>query len=478
MPGGCCSTRRRSGDHPSYAGAIAAIARAAPFSGWEAEADLVPDDPAETAAILGEVGIAYMERLLAMDGHGSSSSTTCTESTLRASASWSSSSRRPPARSLVVIATMRPGPAPSWAGLPHVDRIDLAGLTAPETAQLATIVARAALDAQDAGTDRRADAGQPVVHRRDVRASMEDGTLELRDGRMSIVESRAPQLPLTLRAVLGARIDGLDVTARDVLGVGVGDRYRVPGRRAEGLLERPIPPRALERLVDAALVLPVDDGTWRFSHPLVHEAAYAGLLVFPPATAARPPRRPYRGRSRSGVDPRLPSIGRHRVTRSGRSRCSSKPRLRRRRWAPVRGGRVLADRGGSHQGPGEQARFRAAASSAGRPDALGPGVRSGGEDCFVLGRLHQRTVSPACAGRIHGRLRHTSPRSPRGGRVEWTMSADPSVGAACQVDGFVDREVAPDWVVVVGRSQRGLDQQQIGATRELHRGVIGPVSPR
>ena len=47
-----------------YGGAIAAIARAASFSGWEAEADLVPDDPAETAAILGEVGIAYIERLL------------------------------------------------------------------------------------------------------------------------------------------------------------------------------------------------------------------------------------------------------------------------------------------------------------------------------------------------------------------------------------------------------------------------------
>ena len=26
-------------------------------------------------------------------------------------------------------------------------------------------------------------------------------------------------------------------------------------------------------------MLPVDDGTWRFSHPLVHEAAYAGLLA-------------------------------------------------------------------------------------------------------------------------------------------------------------------------------------------------------
>ena len=72
---------------------------------------------------------------------------------------------------------------------------------------------------------------------------MEDGTLELRDGRMSIVESRAPQLPLTLRAVLGARIDGLDATARDVLGVAsvIGIGFR--DAELEDLLERPIPPR-------------------------------------------------------------------------------------------------------------------------------------------------------------------------------------------------------------------------------------------
>ncbi|HEX6867834.1 MAG TPA: adenylate/guanylate cyclase domain-containing protein, partial [Candidatus Limnocylindrales bacterium] len=261
-----------------YAGAIAAIARAASFSGWEAEADLVPDDPAETATILGEVGIAYIERLLAMDGprvvvlddvHWIDTSSVGLLELIVSTAA---------ARSLVLIATMRPGPLPAWADLPHVDRIDLSGLRAPETAQLATIVARAALDAQDARRIHERTQGNPLFIGETVRASIEDGTLELRDGRMSLVESRAPQLPLTLRAVLGARIDGLDPTARDVLGVAsvIGIGFR--DRELEDLLERPIPPRTLDRLVDAALVLPVDDGTWRFSHPLVHEAAYAGLL--------------------------------------------------------------------------------------------------------------------------------------------------------------------------------------------------------
>jgi predicted ATPase len=47
----------------------------------------------------------------------------------------------------------------------------------------------------------------------------------------------------------------------------------------EDLLEAPIPPGALDRLADAALVVRLDDGSWRFSHPLVHDAAYAGLLA-------------------------------------------------------------------------------------------------------------------------------------------------------------------------------------------------------
>jgi predicted ATPase len=86
-------------------------------------------------------------------------------------------------------------------------------------------------------------------------------------------------LPLTLRAMLGARIDGLDEAARDILGVAsvIGIGFRDDD--IEDLLERPIPPGSLDRLVEAALILPHGDGTWRFSHPLVQDAAYAGLLA-------------------------------------------------------------------------------------------------------------------------------------------------------------------------------------------------------
>jgi predicted ATPase len=59
-----------------------------------------------------------------------------------------------------------------------------------------------------------------------------------------------------------------------VIGIGFGQA------ELEDLLGEPIPPGTLDRLVDAALIVPsARSGTWRFSHPLVHETAYAGMLA-------------------------------------------------------------------------------------------------------------------------------------------------------------------------------------------------------
>ena len=263
-----------------YGGAIAAVARDAAFSGWEAEAVDVPDDPAETAAILSEVAAEYVKRVLDTDGPRvvvlddlhwlDSSSRGMVELLVGAAA----------ARPLVVLATTRPGVVPSWAALDHVERVDLGGLEPDETAQLATMIARAALDAGDARRIHERTQGNPLFIGETVRASIEDGTLELRDGRMVLVEPGAPRLPLTLRAVLGARLDGLDEPARDVLSVAsvVGIGFRLA--ELQDLLGVPIAPGTLDRLVDAALIIPsTGSGQWRFSHPLVHETAYAGMLA-------------------------------------------------------------------------------------------------------------------------------------------------------------------------------------------------------
>ncbi len=262
-----------------YGGAIAAVARDAAFTGWEAEAADVPDDPAETASALIDVATAYLDGILTTDGprvvvlddvHWIDISSVGMIELIVATAAQ---------RALVVIATMRPGQAPGWADQPHVERLQLDGLAPPETAQLATIVARAALDADDARLIHERTDGNPLFIGETVRASIEDGTLELRNGRMTLTEPGPPRLPLTLRAVLGARIDGLDEPAREVIGVASVIGMAFGERDVVDLMGQPVRPATLDRLVDAALIVPLGAGEWRFSHPLVHDAAYAGILA-------------------------------------------------------------------------------------------------------------------------------------------------------------------------------------------------------
>jgi predicted ATPase len=268
-------------------------------------------------------------------------------------------------RPLIVLATMRPGPAPAWSTLPHVERLDLVGLAPQETAQLATIVARAALGADDARRIHERTEGNPLFIGETVRASIEDGTLELRDGRMTLTEPGTPRLPLTLRAVLGARIDGLDEAARDVLGVAsvVGIGFR--DAELADLLERRIAPGALDRLVDAALIVPVDGGGWRFSHPLVHDAAYAGML----ASRRRRLHARLADRLESGPGPvSITAVAVHRAAAGDAARAI--PLLNDAAGSALGLGAAAEAAGfwrtaaGLSTDPGEAARFRAAAEAA------------------------------------------------------------------------------------------------------------------
>jgi hypothetical protein len=160
-----------------------------------------------------------------------------------------------------------------------VRRLDLAGLAEPETAQLATLVARAALDAEGARRIHVRTGGNPLFVSETVRAFLEDGTLAWRDGRVALVEGGEPRVPITLRTVLGARIDGLDPEAHEtlsvasVIGIGFGEAL------LEELLGRVPSPPCLARLAEASLVMPVGDGDWRFAHALIRDVAYAGVLT-------------------------------------------------------------------------------------------------------------------------------------------------------------------------------------------------------
>ena len=262
-----------------YGGAIAAIARDASFTGWEAEAPYMPSDPAEVASALMDVAARYVDRLVAETGPRilviddlhwlDPSSVSLVDLLVGATAD----------RPLVVFGGTRPSGIPAWADRPGVVRIDLAGLAEPETARLATLVARAAVEAEGVRSIHQRTAGNPLFVSETVRAFLEDGTLEWRDGRVGLVESGPPRVPVTLRAVLGARIDALEPAAREALGVAsvIGITFRES--LVQQLLGDPLPPRTLDHLAEAALIRVGDDGDWRFAHALIRDAAYAGLLA-------------------------------------------------------------------------------------------------------------------------------------------------------------------------------------------------------
>jgi len=178
-----------------------------------------------------------------------------------------------------VLAGARPGDLPAWTARAGVQRLDLRGLAAPETARLATLVARAAVDAEGARSIHERTGGNPLFVGETVRAFLEDGTLEWRDGRVALTRTAPPRVPITLRAVLGARIDALEPASREALGVAsiIGIGF------GEGLLTellgRPLEPGTLDHLASAALIQPAEDGSWRFAHALIHDAAYSGVLA-------------------------------------------------------------------------------------------------------------------------------------------------------------------------------------------------------
>ena len=262
-----------------YGGAIAAIARDAAFSGWEAEAAHTPADPVEVAATLVEVAGAYLDRLLDTTGprvvviddlHWLDASSSGMVELLIA---------RTRDHPLLVIAASRPGVLPGWASAADVQRLDLNGLAEPDTALLATIVARAAVDVDGARAIHERTGGNPLFVGETVRAFLQDGTLRLRDGRAALTESGEARLPITLRAVLGARIDALPARAKTVLGIAsvIGITFRPSTLVA--LLAEPLEQATIDLLADAALIVPHENGQWRFSHALIHDAAYAGLLA-------------------------------------------------------------------------------------------------------------------------------------------------------------------------------------------------------
>ncbi len=120
----------------------------------------------------------------------------------------------------------------------------------------------------------------PYSSPRPCRALLEDPPPKTPAGRLGLGDgASAKDLPITLRALLGARIDALSEEARTVLRVasviGVTFRETIVADIFGERVERDV----YEGLGEASLIVALDlAGGWRFSHPLIHDAAYSGLL--------------------------------------------------------------------------------------------------------------------------------------------------------------------------------------------------------
>jgi class 3 adenylate cyclase len=262
-----------------WAGGVAAIARDAAFSGWEAEAVLVPSDPAEVARDVRAVARRYVERLIELDGprvivvddlHWLDPSSAGIFEELVAL-----TVRLP----LVLLVGGRPDPNRVRPSGDHVRTIVLHGLDEEETGELARAVAGAPVEAEDVHRLFARTGGNPLFIGETVRAIVDEGALTS-DGRLALDGDTGSSVPPTLRALLGSRIDALSGEARTVLRVGavVGMTFRET--TVEDVLGEAVDAAVYERLAEAAMIVPADAiGGWRFCHPLIHDAAYRSLLA-------------------------------------------------------------------------------------------------------------------------------------------------------------------------------------------------------
>ncbi len=264
-----------------YAGAIAVLAREAGIDGWEVELALAPPDPAAVATTLLEVGDRFLRRLAELEGR---------RVIVLDDLHWEDAASRPISTHLIagapdlpflVLATTRPGRLPDWATLPHVEVIELGGLDDSETERLVEALVGVDLSPADAARLRERTDGNPLFIVETIRSLLDDGTARVEGGRLVVDPVRLGSgVPLTLRSMLGARLDALAAEERAVLEVAsvVGMTFDVA--TLELLLDRPVGEEELAALGRAGFVTPAGGpGRWRFAHPLVHEATHGRMLT-------------------------------------------------------------------------------------------------------------------------------------------------------------------------------------------------------
>jgi predicted ATPase len=180
---------------------------------------------------------------------------------------------------LALLVGGRPGSWPATLDRSRLIRISLEGLDVAETGELARSVAGVAVQPDDILRLHARTGGNPLFIGETVRAIVDDGAITA-DGRLALGGPGHQPVPATLRALLGSRIDALTPESRAVLRVASVLGMSFHEDVVDDVLAEHVDAARYERLAEAAMIVPIDaSGGWRFCHPLIHDAAYAGLLA-------------------------------------------------------------------------------------------------------------------------------------------------------------------------------------------------------
>lgn len=189
-----------------------------------------------------------------------------------------------PGYPLFVVVSSRPEQALDWGTREHQRLIHLGPASAAESEELlkaALKVSRVSPDLAREVLERAG--GNPFFIEELCHALVEGGIARRASGEAVVVDSTGiSQLPDTVQAVIGTRIDRLESGARDVLKIAsvIGSEFARPV--LEQLVKAGVDiPGSLERLRGAGLIHQtsvVPQPAYRFKHMLTQEVAYGMLL--------------------------------------------------------------------------------------------------------------------------------------------------------------------------------------------------------